>query len=325
MARQAGLRGRLPQREPGNRLPIRWLHEYAPGLAATPVTFPIDVSQGTTDWLMLGNGPDPTLTINTPNGLGQPVGDCYFAAEAHDTMLAGARPTADAVVGEYLTYDNGQDNGVIIADALLWQYHRGEIGLFAPVHPQTVPQVMTTFKRGILEGVNLTDDADQLFESGQPWTTANGETPDPSEGHVVYRIKMLGDGTVVYATWGADQAATPGWAAACPEEWWMILTPDDEAAIGAEAYAALAADLAALPGATGTPPGPPSPPVVIPPAPTPNPPSPTPAPTPAPTPPDPNVIQEALDDIDAALINLAQTIRTAFAALIHHFGEGDQR
>jgi len=37
------------------------------------------------------------------------------------------------------------------------------------------------------------------------------------------------------------------------------------------------------------------------------------------------VIQEALDDIDAALINLAQTIRTAFAALIHHFGEGDQR
>jgi hypothetical protein len=277
--RVPGLRGRLPQKHPADRFAIKWVHEYLPeGVLVAPV-FPVDVSQGIVSWGVLGNGPDPTLTITTANGPGQPVGDCYFAAEAHHTMLSGAKPTSNAVAAEYDIYDHNQDDGVVIADALLWQHRRGEIGLFAPVHPDTIAAMMATFKRGVMYGVNLTDDADQLFTEGKPWTVSDGEKPDPDEGHVIYQVVADADGSATFVTWGADQKADAGWVKACPEEWWVLLTPADEKIMGA-GYAALAADIAALPGEVGT-----VPPLPTPPGPTPLPPSPvTPTPAPAPVP-----------------------------------------
>ena len=32
---------------------------------------------------------------------------------------------------------------------------------------------------GCYVGVDLTDDADELFQQGEPWTLANSEEPDP--------------------------------------------------------------------------------------------------------------------------------------------------
>ena len=47
-------------------------------------TYPIDKTGGITDWGMGGNGPDPTLTANG----GQPVGDCGpCACPMHADML----------------------------------------------------------------------------------------------------------------------------------------------------------------------------------------------------------------------------------------------
>lgn len=257
----AGKRGRLPQRVEGDRFAIAYLHEY---LATPTPTYPIDVSEAITDWGMLGN---------------DTYGDCGPAAVAHDRMLAGAAPTTKEVEDLYFAYTGGQDVGVVLADFLLWLFHGGYIEGFAPVKANTIDAVMGQFKRGVLLGVSLTDDADDRFNQGLPWTTANGQKPDPNEGHAIIKVKSTsaeGDGTIV--TWGADQVCDHGWLSACIDEAWAIVTKDD---MGDAAYAALIADLQALPGSTVPPTPAPTPtPVPVPVPPTPVPPSPTPPPAP---------------------------------------------
>lgn len=252
--RTAGLRGLLPQRQGPERYAIKWAHEYA--LLAGPV-YPIDVGQGITDWGMLGN---------------DTYGDCGPAAVAHERMLAHGVPTAQDVIDIYLAYDHGQDQGVVLADFLLWLFQQGWIDGFAPVEPNTIDSIMYSFRRGVLLGVSLTDDANDLFNQGRPWTVANGEQADPNEGHAILKIKAdsrSGNGTVV--TWGADQIVEYGWEQACIDEAWVLITKDDESMAD---FAALDADLRALPKVT------------IGPAPTPTPdPAPTPPPTPDPVPP----------------------------------------
>jgi len=268
--RTAGLRGRLPQRTEGNRFAIRWADEY--GAPPAP-TYPIDVSEGITAWEMLGN---------------DTLGDCGPAAVGHERMIAGAHPTTAEIEKLYLTYTGGKDVGVVLADFLLWLFHGGYIEGFAPVQPATVDAIMCQFQRGVLLGVSLTDDANDLFNQGQPWGSGS-VTPDPNEGHAILKVKSAGaagDGTIV--TWGADQACTGPWLSACIDEAWVLVTKDDLSTAG---YAALLADLSALPHNTEVPP---------PPAPTPAPPKPTPTPAPTPAPPAPTP-GPSPDPLDAAL------------------------
>jgi hypothetical protein len=303
--------GRKPQRPVGQRLPIKWLHEYDSSVApGAPVSYPVDVSQGKTEWLILGNGPDPTLTITTPNGVGQPVGDCGFAGKDHDKMLAGYVPTANGTVAQYDIYDGGVDEGVVIADMLLWlMTHdeagnvvpatQGDVELFAPVHPSTLGAIMTKYQRGIILGVNLTPCDQQDFPV---WTVNATCQPDTSDGHVVYLVKLAGPigsptGSGGPVSWGQVVDADAAWMSSCPEEYWILLTSQDREKMGAAAYDALAADLAALPSETGSAPTPApipvvTPPVVTPPVVTPpvvkppvvTPPAPNPVPKPEPVP-----------------------------------------
>lgn len=314
---QAGKRGRRPQRQGADRYAIKWAHQYLRGDLA-PLTYPLDVSQGITDFGLDGNGPDPTLTITVPGvDLSQGVGDCGPCGYEHDRMLAGATPTANETVELYFRYTDNQDSGVVIADFLLWLYRQKLIEGFAPVELATVDQIMAEFGRGIVLGVNLTDDADQLFSEGKPWTVANGETPDQNEGHVVLKVKSQGAsgangyGTVV--TWGALQEADWTWLQACVEEAWIILTTDDAAKLGPEAFAALQADLNALPNATDVPPVPvPTPPSPAPPAPVVPPAPPTPEP-PSPAPSPSNVIHK-IEHLFNEFVASARSIVDAFIA-----------
>lgn len=285
-------RGRQPIKPEGQRFAIRWLHEYDEELAAVAVSYPVVVGEEITDWLMLGNGPDPTLTITTPNGPGGPVGDCFFAGKDHHKMLAGFAPTANATVGQYDIYDKGVDQGVVVADALAWcrthdeegkeiAVDEGDVQLFAPVHPDTLGATMAKYDRGILLGVNLTGCDQNNFPKG--WTVHAGCEPDPQDGHVVYLVTVNADGSGVVVSWGSKVSTDAAWMKACPEEWWILLTTADRAKMGEAAFDALAADLAAIPGATGTPPAAPTPepaPPVDPPVPTPAPVDPPPAPKP---------------------------------------------
>ncbi len=275
VTRIPGKRGRLPAR----RVPMRFVHQYAPHGALPPVVYPVDVSSGITDWGMLGNGPDPSCTTH-PDG----VGDCTFAGRQHYRMAKAAAgdesqtwESADDLVAEYLTYDHGQDQGANIADLLLYWYQAGKILAFAPVDhtdPAQIDAAMQAF-HGCYAGVNLTGDADQLFGEGQPWTVAGGQQPNPDEGHCIVKVAARGGpieypgGSDTWVTWGALQRSTLPWTQACLDEAWVLISQEDANAAGLD-IAALRADIEALhgTGGGGRPPVPP--------------PGPAPAPPPAP-------------------------------------------
>jgi hypothetical protein len=266
--RPSGLRGRQPKKNVADRFPLAFIHQYTGPLPAP--AYPIDVSSGITAWGMLGNGPDPTCTTH-PNG----VGDCGFAGRQHYRMAKAAYygetetwETSNELVAEYLAYDHGQDAGVNIADVLLAWYKAGKILAFAPVDhtdPVQVDAAMQAFI-GVLAGVNLTDDADERFQQGEEWTVANGQQPDPNEGHCVVKVKATGSKDT-WLTWGADQDSTTGWTRLCLDEAWVFISSEDE--IEPSALAMLRADIDALHGTGGQPPAPQ--PVPVPPAPGPQP------------------------------------------------------
>lgn len=293
MARAPGLRGR---RKNPNLEQWKTLRDHLEAPLPVPA-YPIDVSGGlpTDGWGMLGNGPDPSLTVNN----GQPVGDCGFAAMVHKTMADAARAgevyneaTSDETVTSYLAYDDGQDQGVIIADMLLAWYNGALPDGLLPAadafvrvanDKESIDAAMGAFKALII-GVDLTDDADQLFSEGQPWTTANGEQPDPNDGHCI--VKTKADASMdTFVTWGQEQQATAAWSAACVDEAWALITAEEADDAGLD-ISAITAEIEAMGGQAKTPP-----PAPTPPAPEPTPPAPPPSPEPPapepPAPPDP--------------------------------------
>jgi len=190
--------------------------------------YPIDVSGGAT-FAMDGNGPDPTLTVNG----GNPCGDCGFAGMSHKRTADAAcgheasfvPDTSDEVVTEYLAFDNGQDQGVVVSAMMNAWFSSGFFGQkiagYVPIRVSDIDAALGVFG-AIICGVNLTDDADQLFSEGLPWTVANGEVPDPNEGHVIVKVRSTVDEDT-YVTWGALQPATKEWSAACIEEAWGVV------------------------------------------------------------------------------------------------------
>jgi hypothetical protein len=246
--RKPGMRGRLPKKPPGERFAISYLRAYlrAP---LPPPQYPVIVSGGITDWGMLGNGPDPTCTSH-PQG----VGDCTFAGRQHYRMAKAAAgkevetwETSNQLVAEYLAYDHGKDQGAQIADLLLYWYKAGTILAFAPVdhtNPAEVDSAMAAF-HGVYVGVDLTDDADKLFQQGEPWTTANGEHADPNDGHCIIKVGADGSTLDTWVTWGAAQQSTLAWTTACLDEAWVIITKEDADAANLD-IAQLRADIDAL-------------------------------------------------------------------------------
>ena len=101
--------------------------------------YPVTRTEGITDWGMGGNGPDPTLTANG----GQPVGDCGpCACPMHADMLTAVLAglplgqntmTSDQVVDLYFQYTDGQDTGVDLGDWLLWLFQQHLIEGFVKI------------------------------------------------------------------------------------------------------------------------------------------------------------------------------------------------
>lgn len=242
--RVAGKLGRRPALPPEQRFAIKWVHEY--GALPAPA-YPIDVSGGITDWGMYGNGPDPDCTLR-PDG----VGDCSFAARIHYQMAVAAwghehppTETPNQLVAEYLQYDDGIDQGAVLAQLLLNWYQTGKIAAFAPVHPDTSDAALQAF-HGLYVGVNLTPDAQDLFAAGQPWTVADGQQPDPALGHCVLQVKADGHRFNDYVTWAEDQPATLDWSDLCVEERWAVILHEDTVAPLYIDVSVLRADIDAL-------------------------------------------------------------------------------
>lgn len=98
--------------------------------------------------------------------------------------------------------------------------------------------------------MNLTADADKLFEEGKPWTTAGGEQPDPQEGHCVVKVGADGTAYDTWVTWGTAQRSTLAWTQARLEEARVVLTSEDVRAADVD-IAALSGDIDALHGTGG--------------------------------------------------------------------------
>lgn len=292
-----------------------------------------DVSQGVTQWGMLGNDTE---------------GDCVPAATEHTRIAKGlyngdTAPTTGGTLGLYHKYGAAQgqgpdsDEGCDIGTWLLWVYDEFEKAkaagddidefAFAEITDLSQPSLNKEMlaANGIILGVNLTDDAQQLFPNS-PWTVANGETPDPEEGHGIIQVKYNdADQMATAVTWGELQEMTYAWVAACTEEAWIIYTREDAERAGFDFDAAVAA-IKALNGTAGAdpvdPPSPsPSPSPAPAPEPSPEPPAPEPAPSPEPPSPGPitEEIAKAIALLEGAAAELPQPARQFALAGLERF------
>jgi hypothetical protein len=244
--------------DPAKHARFKRLAEY--GFAFPPPSYPIDKTEGITAWGMDGNGPDPTLTVNG----GNPVGDCGpCAVPAHANMLtavlageelAANTMTSDQVVDLYFQYTGGQDVGVDLGDWLLWLFQQGLIEGFVAVDLAELDNAL-----GLLDvvvvGVNLNPQADAQFSAGQPWDVGPGDEPDPNEGHAILFARAdAAGGPFGWISWGATQPSTEAWKAACVVQAFAVVTkPEADAKGFAPQFEALVADLHALGGTTVTP------------------------------------------------------------------------
>jgi hypothetical protein len=285
--------------DPAKHARFKSLADY--GFTLPTPTYPIDLTESAKipadGWGMDGNGPDPTLTVNG----GNPVGNCGVCAfPAHADMLAAAlcdeplaanTMTSDQTVTLYFTYeainagvswrpppvgtawtqaDIDQaaqlDNGVDLGDWLLWLFQNGYAPGFVAL---TATEVDAALGLGfvVIVGVNLNPQADQQFPV--LWDVGPGDEPDPSEGHAILQVATVAPtGQRKYVSWGQVVPATLAWSQACPQQFFAALTREQAEATDFP-YDTLLADLKALGG------------TVVPPTPTPSP-APTPAPTPSP-------------------------------------------
>lgn len=271
-----------------------------------------DVSGGLTKWGMDGNGPDPDNLPEYPEG----AGDCGPAMTDHGRRIHGGTmwgtagtQTRYAAYGESQGWGKWADDGVENVSWLSWclkqeiaEKGEGADDLIAfmeldlesaPDPNATVHQAMIDF-HGVFVAVALTDDAQQIFSERGTWTVANGERPDPNEGHDILLVKYDGS-TDTYVTWSELQKATHDWSSACRGQALVFLTREDAASHDID-FDALLTEIRAEGGD------------VNPDVPTP---APVPTPTPTPTPVPGNYVQGCRDQLKKA----ADAIEVARQAL----------
>lgn len=305
-------------KKPARHVPELAVHNFRTGARAHEGATSGDVTNGLTDIGMLGNAEE---------------GDCVPAATEHFRMTKGlysgdTAPTEVETLKLYHDYGAAQgqgpdsDEGVEIASWLQWLFEVTQAAKEAgddieeiayveitDLDPDNLGVEMLEF-RGLILGVDLTDDAQQLFPNS-PWTVANGETPDPQEGHGILHAKF--DKATQMAeegTWAQFQQATYDWLRACVTEAWAIMTREDAENSNVDFDACVAAIKAAGGQVSPNLPEPLSP-SPAPPAPSPSPslpPSPSPEPDPSPTPsgPPPGQLKRLEQDLENALVVLQE-------------------
>lgn len=234
----------------------RTVDHYA-DLTEAPRTF--DHTDGWDRFAMLGNGPDPTLSVHG----GTPVGDCAFAGTANVTVIDQVEcaqpvlmPTADEVVATYLTYNRGADVGANLSQLLaFWHSHglpwaakcAGYAG--ANFRDRDEFWAATNLFGCAYIGVVMTAAMQQATARGDAWDFDGSDADYQVEGGhcVVVVSRHIGGGEVV--TWGMRQAFTDRWLANCVEEAHVVLTAG-QVARGGDGYGVdverLQRDLAAL-------------------------------------------------------------------------------
>ena len=207
--------GRLPGRIPAG---LRELGFYAAGpLPKAPSSMPVpDID----DWQMLGN---------------DRYGDCgvaglqhLFMADAANIHRVEAFPDEEQAVSYYLDYTSGQDGGVVLSDYLAYVrrhgYYAHAVSAYAPVDVHDVPTLQFAIWAydAAYTGIAVTQQMQEDFQNGQPWTLESLESPVLG-GHC---IPIVGyDSNFLYAiTWGAVQPIAYSAWHYMSEEAWAVIT-----------------------------------------------------------------------------------------------------
>jgi len=161
-------------------------------------------------------------------------GDCEWAGYVHGadvvSLLDGislAQPTAQDVVGAYLTATHGQDTGGVTANVLRIAHRVGickiKLDAYAPGRGplSELWQIIETFGTACL-GVMLPAVAQQQFSAGEPWDlTGTSADNDIEGGHCVYGVAFdQGAEMAQVLTWGQRQKVTFRWLERYLDEKW---------------------------------------------------------------------------------------------------------
>jgi hypothetical protein len=219
--RRAGKFGRLPGHVPNGLYDLTWYVAGALPKAPLKVEPPaVPAAADGTAWGMDGN---------------DTYGDCGVAGIHHgdmavdvDTRTALSAVTDAQIVNYYLTYTDGQDTGVVLADFLAYVKSTGFFGhtlaAYAPVSVSDFAtlQFAVNAYGYAYTGIEVTDLMMEAYQNGQPWTAADVSNGNVEGGHC---IPLVGyDSQNLYAvTWGGIQAIQySAWHLMASEAWACI-------------------------------------------------------------------------------------------------------
>ena len=228
--------GRKPATYP---IGYKGIERYVTSLPGAPATF--DHTNGFDGFHMLGNGPDPSQTVNG----GNPVGDCAFVGTVNvelidsvETSRAFTQPSSNEVVTDYLRYDHGQDEGANLSQLLAY-WHKiglpwaGKLPAYANLSLDwdTFWAGVNAFGNGYI-GIVVTQTMMDQTQAQEPWDLTGLATDNQVlGGHCVVAFSKESDvGTV--ATWGMRQKFTQRWFQHNVEEAHVALTAAQIAAKG---------------------------------------------------------------------------------------------
>lgn len=215
--------GRLPGVIP---VGLRDLTFYSAGpLPKAPPTVPVPCvteQPDGTPWGMLGN---------------DQYGDCGvaglehgFMADAAITGITETPATTEQATSYYLTYDNNQDNGVVLSAYLGYVRQKGYYGrtvsAYAPVGVHDIPTMQFCIDAYgfAYTGINVTQammDAVQSSSSGWSWTSQDA-AGEPIGGHCI-PVVGYDDASLYAVTWGQVIAISyPAWHAISSEAWAVL-------------------------------------------------------------------------------------------------------
>jgi hypothetical protein len=215
------------------------IDKYVDALPEAPAVF--DHTKGFNGFHMLGNGPDPSLTVDG----GKPKGDCAFVGLVNTAVVDDVEtdtpvviPTSNVVVSAYDTYDHGQDLGANLTQLLAFQYKIGLPWIKGAPYAALNYRDLDTFWSGVNAfgcgyiGIVVTQTMMNQTQAGEPWDLTGFATDDQVlGGHCVVTIARSAIGGEV-ATWGMRQAFTTRWLQHSLEEAHVILTDVQIAAKG---------------------------------------------------------------------------------------------
>jgi hypothetical protein len=222
--RTLGNFGRLAAQFPEG---LRELPHYVAGdLPKAPAK--VDVP-AVSNWMMLGNGPDPSCTTEPDE-----QGDCGVAGIEHGFMATASVtgetetfPDGNGTVAYYLAYTGGQDTGVVLSQFLAYVRKHGYYGhtveAYAPVAVHDVPTLQSAIFLFdfAYTGIAVTAQMQQDFANGQPWTLESLMSPVVG-GHCIPIVAY--DSQHLYAvTWGQVQPiAYSAWHYMSSEAWAVL-------------------------------------------------------------------------------------------------------